>query len=229
MSAPTLYGVTSPLGGSELAAAGCFTTTCTVTGAAVGMPVQVTPRTFPGNGAFWAGYVSAPNVVTVKLCNAEAGTLDASIFDVAVFNSGGTFPATLELETDGTPNDLQTLLNLISGTNVTLTPDGAGGVTIEAAGASAAPTAQSTTTGHAPGNVYQNTNPTPLWVLATFDTGTDPVIARTDASNPPTTIVGYQNNIVAGSGQCILFPVLAGNFYKIDSPTPTLNVWTEWH
>jgi hypothetical protein len=40
----------------------------------------------------------------------------------------------LSLETDGTPNGDQTLLNLVSGTNITLTDDGLGNVTIDASG-----------------------------------------------------------------------------------------------
>ena len=43
-------------------------------------------------------------------------------------------PDTLLLETDGTPNGSQSLLNLVAGTNVTLTDDGAGNVTIDASG-----------------------------------------------------------------------------------------------
>ncbi len=43
-------------------------------------------------------------------------------------------PVLLTLQTDGTPNGLQSLLNLIAGTNITLTDDGVGGVTIDATG-----------------------------------------------------------------------------------------------
>lgn len=60
-------------------------------------------------------------------------------------NSGcptGTGPT---LQTDGTPNGSQTLLNLISGSNITLADDGVGGVTITAAVTSA--TAWSAITG----------------------------------------------------------------------------------
>jgi hypothetical protein len=81
-----LFGTTGPIGGTELLAAGCFTVTATVTGAAVGMPVQVTPRTFPGNGTWWEGYVSAPDTVTVKVCTAIAMFIGQSIYDVAVNN-----------------------------------------------------------------------------------------------------------------------------------------------
>lgn len=43
----------------------------------------------------------------------------------------GSGSSSLSLEVDGTPNVDQTLLNLIGGTNITLTDDGAGGVTID--------------------------------------------------------------------------------------------------
>lgn len=46
--------------------------------------------------------------------------------------SGGG--SSIELQTDGVPNGDQTLLNLIAGTNITLTDDGVGGVTIDATG-----------------------------------------------------------------------------------------------
>jgi hypothetical protein len=86
-----LYGSTGPIGGSELFGGSCFTTTATVTGATVGMPVTVTPRTFPGNGVFWEGYVSAADTVTVKVCASLTGFIGQSIYDVAVNNeaSGG--------------------------------------------------------------------------------------------------------------------------------------------
>jgi len=45
----------------------------------------------------------------------------------------------LTLETDGTPNGSQTLLNLVAGTNVTLTDNGTGSVTIDATGGSGSP------------------------------------------------------------------------------------------
>jgi hypothetical protein len=133
MSSPIFYGSTGPIGGAEIAAGGCFTGNATVTGAVVDMPVLVTPRTFPGNGSYWEGFVSAPDTVTVKLCSTLAGALPATVFDVSVFNSGGAAGGPT-LETNGVPNAIQTLLNLIAGGNITLTADGAGGVTIAATG-----------------------------------------------------------------------------------------------
>lgn len=49
------------------------------------------------------------------------------------WNEVGAGGGGLSLETDGTPNGDQTLLNLIGGTGITLTDDGVGGVTIDAA------------------------------------------------------------------------------------------------
>ncbi len=45
----------------------------------------------------------------------------------------------IDLETDGTPNADQSVLNLISGENITLTPDAFGGVTIDASGGGGTP------------------------------------------------------------------------------------------
>ncbi len=133
MSAPILYGTSSPIGGAPLSAAGCFMGTLTVTGASPGMPVVATPQSTPTDGTFWFGFVSATNTVTILLCNAQAGYVPAIVFNVAVFNSGGSAGGPT-LETNGVVNTLQSLLNLIAGTNVTLTADGAGGVTIAATG-----------------------------------------------------------------------------------------------
>jgi hypothetical protein len=43
-------------------------------------------------------------------------------------------PSGVTFQTDGVDNTVQNLLNLIAGTNITLTPDGSGGVTIDATG-----------------------------------------------------------------------------------------------
>ena len=133
MSSPILYGTSGPIGGAPLSAAGCFMGTCTVAGAAAGMPVVATPQTTPTDGTYWFGFVSTANTVTILLCNAQAGYVPAISFNVAVFNSGGSAGGPT-LETNGVANTLQTILNLIAGANVTLTADGAGGVTIAASG-----------------------------------------------------------------------------------------------
>lgn len=48
-------------------------------------------------------------------------------------------PIALALQTNGTPNGSQSLLNLVAGSNVTLTDDGSGNVTIDASGGSGGP------------------------------------------------------------------------------------------
>jgi phage tail sheath gpL-like len=70
------------------------------------------------------GITSTGGSITVTT-NSSTGIVNV---EVAGGGSGVT------LETNGTPNTVQTLLNLINGSNITLTADGSGGVTIAASG-----------------------------------------------------------------------------------------------
>lgn len=63
-----LVGTTSAIGGGLLGVGSCTSGTATVTGATVGMAAVSSPTTYPGDGAQWQTYVSAPNTVTVKVC-----------------------------------------------------------------------------------------------------------------------------------------------------------------
>ena len=83
---PNLSGTTGSLGGSSVGSGACATTTVTVTGAATGMVVTATPTTYPGDAFNWRGYVSAPNTVTVGVCNPGTGgaTPTASVYNVRV-------------------------------------------------------------------------------------------------------------------------------------------------
>lgn len=94
----------------------------------------------PGNGSAggFDGTVLLPT--GTKVGNA---VLDASITGANTFtfpNATGTFaltsdiPSPLSLETNGTPNGSQSLLNLVAGTNITLTDNGTGSVTVDASG-----------------------------------------------------------------------------------------------
>lgn len=83
-------GSTSSIGDEILMAAGCITGTAAVAGAAVGMTVSVSPRTYPGDGIYYEGFVSSAGVVTVKVCNTQAGYVGPSIYDVSVSSAGGT-------------------------------------------------------------------------------------------------------------------------------------------
>lgn len=85
----TFSGVTEPLGGTELLAGGAFTTTVAIAGVTVGMSVAVTPRTFPGNGVYWLGYVSSAGIVTVKVGVTIALFVAASIYGVLVDDGSG--------------------------------------------------------------------------------------------------------------------------------------------
>ncbi|KTS01962.1 hypothetical protein SB2_28055 [Methylobacterium radiotolerans] len=80
----TLAGTTASIGGSALAAGACASGTATIAGAKSGMAVAATPSTYPGDGIFWNGYVSAANTVTVKVCGAVASTPAASAYNVRV-------------------------------------------------------------------------------------------------------------------------------------------------
>ena len=79
-----LVGTTASIGGSALAAGACSSDTVTVGGASVGMGAAATPSTYPGDGMMWNAYVSAANIVTVKVCADVAGTPFASVYNVRV-------------------------------------------------------------------------------------------------------------------------------------------------
>lgn len=75
---------------------------------------------------FLTGITSNDGSITVTT-NSTTGSVDLSV-------AGGGSGITLK--TNGTSNTVQSILNLISGTNVTLTSDGSGGITIAASGGS---------------------------------------------------------------------------------------------
>ena len=63
------------------------------------------------------------------------GWIDKDGFLQGTLASGG---GSLELEINGTPNVDQSLLNLIAGSNITLSDDGLGGITIASSGGGSA-------------------------------------------------------------------------------------------
>jgi hypothetical protein len=81
---PILAATTGSIGGSALAAGGCASATVSVPGATSAMAVTATPATYPGDGVFWHGIVSAAGTVTVKVCAAVAVTPAASAYNVRV-------------------------------------------------------------------------------------------------------------------------------------------------
>lgn len=80
-----LSATSASIGGGVLASGACATTNTTVTGATVGMGVNTTPTTYPGDGFYWRGYVSAPNTVVVSVCSVtNSATPTASTYAVRV-------------------------------------------------------------------------------------------------------------------------------------------------
>lgn len=81
---PNLTGTTGSIGGSALAAGACTSGTVAVTNSTTAMAVSASPVTYPGDGIFWHGYVSATGTVTVKVCASVAATPTASAYNVRV-------------------------------------------------------------------------------------------------------------------------------------------------
>jgi hypothetical protein len=127
-----LTAVTPLIGNTLLEAGGKLTAIVSVPGATVAtMTVEVAPQTYPGDGITWQGYVSAAGQVTVIVTAVIATYALASVYNILVLTgtSGGSGPV---LETNGTPNSSQALLNLVAGAGVTLTDEGAGSIEIAA-------------------------------------------------------------------------------------------------
>lgn len=82
--ASILTGTTGAIGGSLIAAGVCASGTVAVTGSLTSMTVQVSPNTYPGDGAIMYGYVSANGTVTVKVCGIVAVTPTNSTYNVRV-------------------------------------------------------------------------------------------------------------------------------------------------
>jgi hypothetical protein len=79
-----LAGATGSIGGGALALGTCATGTSSISGAQIGMTAYANPSTYPGDGMWWDAYVSAPGMVTVKVCAAVAGAPPASAYSVRV-------------------------------------------------------------------------------------------------------------------------------------------------
>ena len=77
-------GTTGSIGGGALAAGACASGTVAVATAATTATAEVSPNTYPGDGNFFFGYVSAPGTVTVKVCASIAATPTASTYNVHV-------------------------------------------------------------------------------------------------------------------------------------------------
>lgn len=106
-------------------------TPCTLSNNAIGAPTSGTNCNNPGaadtNGN-WVVFLAPGNYIAcVYAQNYRCGPF-----------SVGSVSTTLALQTNGTPNGSQTLLNLTAGTGVTLTDNGSGGITIATSGGASA-------------------------------------------------------------------------------------------
>jgi hypothetical protein len=75
---------TASIGGGLLTAGSCTSGNTTIESASLGDVVEVTPQSDPGDGTVWSGFVSATNIVTVKVCTIATLTPTASIYHVRV-------------------------------------------------------------------------------------------------------------------------------------------------
>lgn len=72
------------MGGSLLLAGGCQSQDVTVTGATVGMGVNVNPTTDPGGGSTQYAWVNAANTVRVRVCGIIAITPASTTYQIKV-------------------------------------------------------------------------------------------------------------------------------------------------
>ena len=70
--AVSLQGHTGSIGGSPLSPGQCTTAQSQIQGASPGYVPRVSPSSYPGDSFDWSAYISAPNVVTVRVCNRSA-------------------------------------------------------------------------------------------------------------------------------------------------------------
>jgi hypothetical protein len=141
----------------------------------------------------------------------------------------------LTLQTNGTPNGSQSKLNLVAGSDVTLTDDGSGDITIAASGGGSGATSLFTKTyftssSRALGTVYQNTTGKPIIVMGSVSqSGSNILTAYCDSSSSPTTVVNEQLcSFGSGSGLVFLFLVPNNYYYKVAASGASWITWVEW-
>lgn len=89
----------------------------------------VAPTDTPQNGTFRFYVDTVPNYTLWAYLAVNNGGYSSSWQSI-----GGGGGSSLTIQTNGTPNGSQTLLNLVEGTNINLTDNGSGSVTIDASG-----------------------------------------------------------------------------------------------
>lgn len=81
---PVLAGTTGSIGGGALTVGTCTSGTVAVANSTTAMAVAASPVSYPGDGIYWVGYVSAAGTVTVKVCATASITPTASAYNVRV-------------------------------------------------------------------------------------------------------------------------------------------------
>jgi len=77
---------TASLGGSALLAGACSSVTSSIDSTVTSSTAAfvTTPQTFPGAGAYWSSYLSAPSVLTTEVCEPVAATPVASLYNIKI-------------------------------------------------------------------------------------------------------------------------------------------------
>lgn len=129
--------------------------------------------------------VAAGTNITITTNNAGAKVINAT-------GGGGS----ITLQTDGTPNGSQTLLNLEAGTNVTLTDNGTGTVTIDATGGGGSGTVTSVTSANGDATVADSTTTPVITIVSAPKLTTARTIGTLtgDATSAGSTFDGTANN-----------------------------------
>jgi hypothetical protein len=144
----------------------------------------------------------------------------------------------IELETNGTANSTQTLLNIVAGTNVTIT-NVAGTTTINSTGGGSGGsgfTTKSIVTGSRSfGTVFTNSSGATMFVIAIGqNTGSSGDYKLEGFTGGSIDAADTGTSTIAGATVAVSFMVLAGETYEVvitalsGSPTVLLNTWTEW-
>ncbi|MGH7442574.1 MAG: hypothetical protein ACREKE_07885 [bacterium] len=125
---------------------------CLLAGAALGRAQGIDVIRVQNNGTP-VGTIAGPFTLNCVLASATPCTIAASprTLNIAVGGGGG---GTITLQTNGTNNISQTALNLVAGTNVTLTNTSGGNVTVAASGSGSGYTASSWIWGSKPLSRY---------------------------------------------------------------------------
>lgn len=82
--AVVMSGTTGAIGGSALTPGNVSSGTVAIAGATTLMAVMATPETYPGDDAYWHGYISSPGTVTVDVGVVNSGTPVASAYIVKI-------------------------------------------------------------------------------------------------------------------------------------------------